>query len=206
MNTACSNRAALALEFIQRQRAQQYLGQTGGWQRRGRNADQFDFNGISPFPSRPPSSTSDYSMFETHPGSWSNSYANLGHYHSGPPSSGTRLSAKGKKAETDTQGNRSSSRVASRGVELERDDIQDDEPEGTLGGKDAELLLQLGEETSGQQISDTYARVEPNLRRQHSILPWVTRLRQTPNGLENSSSILRLVRWALGSVLGISSV
>ncbi|KAJ7923641.1 hypothetical protein B0H13DRAFT_1864786 [Mycena leptocephala] len=49
---------------------------------------------------------------------------------------------------------RSSSRVASCGVELERDDIQDDEPEGTLGGKDAELLLQLGEETSGQsQIS-----------------------------------------------------
>ncbi|KAJ7869348.1 hypothetical protein B0H13DRAFT_2557776 [Mycena leptocephala] len=56
------------------------------------NADQFDFNGISPVPSRPPSSTSDYSMFETHLGSWSNSYANLGHYHSGPPSSGMIIS------------------------------------------------------------------------------------------------------------------
>ncbi|KAJ7940026.1 hypothetical protein B0H13DRAFT_1850229 [Mycena leptocephala] len=52
------------------------------------NADQFDFNSISPFPSRPPSSASDYSMFETHTGSWSNPDASLGHYYSGPPYSG----------------------------------------------------------------------------------------------------------------------
>ncbi|KAJ6533605.1 hypothetical protein B0H19DRAFT_1383607 [Mycena capillaripes] len=49
-----------------------------------------------------------------------------------------RRPAKGKKAETNTQGKvsaarRSSSRVASRGVELERDDIQDDEHEETSG-------------------------------------------------------------------------
>ncbi|KAJ7925434.1 hypothetical protein B0H13DRAFT_2314433 [Mycena leptocephala] len=53
------------------------------------NADQSDFNNISPFPSRLPSSTSDYSMFETRTGSWSNPHAGLGHYYSGPPSGGS---------------------------------------------------------------------------------------------------------------------
>ncbi|KAJ6536393.1 hypothetical protein B0H19DRAFT_1079888 [Mycena capillaripes] len=43
---------------------------------------------VSPFPSHPPSSASDYSMFETHTGSWSNPDASLGHYYSGLPSSG----------------------------------------------------------------------------------------------------------------------
>ncbi|KAJ6533572.1 hypothetical protein B0H19DRAFT_444062 [Mycena capillaripes] len=60
------------------------------------NADQFDFNGISPFPSRPPSSASDYSMFETHPGCSSNSDANLGHSRSSPPSNGS-VQRRGKK-------------------------------------------------------------------------------------------------------------
>ncbi|KAJ6520814.1 hypothetical protein DFH09DRAFT_1331639 [Mycena vulgaris] len=50
------------------------------------NADQFDFSSISPFPSRPPSSASDYNMFETRTG---NPDASLGHYYSGPPSSGS---------------------------------------------------------------------------------------------------------------------
>ncbi|KAJ6581726.1 hypothetical protein B0H19DRAFT_1369986 [Mycena capillaripes] len=142
------------------------------------NADQFDFNGISPLSSSP---TLERERLHCS----SNSDANLGHSHSGPPSSGSEWElysdyqsnpsrpasaspfpgdfdwhddsevfqesasafapplasdlerpAKGKKAETNTQGKvsaarRSSSRVASRGVELERDDIQDDEHEGT---------------------------------------------------------------------------
>ncbi|KAJ7868340.1 hypothetical protein B0H14DRAFT_3585160 [Mycena olivaceomarginata] len=45
---------------------------------------------ISAVPSRPPSSASDYSMFEMHPDSWSNpDAASLGHHYSGPPSSGS---------------------------------------------------------------------------------------------------------------------
>ncbi|KAJ7440473.1 hypothetical protein B0H11DRAFT_2292867 [Mycena galericulata] len=53
------------------------------------DADQFEFNSISPFPSRPPSSASDYSMFETHASAWRNLDASLGRYSSGPPSSGS---------------------------------------------------------------------------------------------------------------------
>ncbi|KAJ7937686.1 hypothetical protein B0H13DRAFT_1852324 [Mycena leptocephala] len=64
--------------------------------------------------------------------------------------------SKGKKAETNTQGEasalrRSSSRVASRSVELEREDIQEDEHEGMQGGRKEGEALQMGEETSGQR-------------------------------------------------------
>ncbi|KAJ7926846.1 hypothetical protein B0H13DRAFT_2313099 [Mycena leptocephala] len=61
-----------------------------------------------------------------------------------------RRPSKGKKAETNTQGKlnakqasalrRSSSRVASRSVELEREDIQEDEHEGMQGEKEGEAL------------------------------------------------------------------
>jgi hypothetical protein len=57
----------------------------------------------------------------------------------------------------------SSSRVASRDVEVERDDIQEDEHEGMQGAKEDEVL-QLGEETSGQvreltlRSSSTYSK------------------------------------------------
>ncbi|KAJ7911286.1 hypothetical protein B0H13DRAFT_2328505 [Mycena leptocephala] len=66
-----------------------------------------------------------------------------------------RRPAKGEKAETNTQGKasavrRSSSRVASRDVEVEREDIQEDEHEGMQGAKEDEVL-QLGKETSGQR-------------------------------------------------------
>ncbi|KAJ7917249.1 hypothetical protein B0H13DRAFT_1870428 [Mycena leptocephala] len=76
-----------------------------------------------------------------------------------------QASSEGEKAETNTQGKasavrRSSSRVASRDVEVEREDIQEDEHEGMQGTKEDEVL-QLGKETSGQQISDTYALVTP---------------------------------------------
>ncbi|KAJ6552465.1 hypothetical protein DFH09DRAFT_1280954 [Mycena vulgaris] len=56
------------------------------------NADQFDFSSIPPFPSRPPSSASDYNMFETGTG---NPDASLGHYYSGPPSSGSWQAQRG---------------------------------------------------------------------------------------------------------------
>ncbi|KAJ7926457.1 hypothetical protein B0H13DRAFT_1862291 [Mycena leptocephala] len=71
-----------------------------------------------------------------------------------------RRPSKGKKAEKNTQGKlntkqasalrRSSSRVASRSVELEREGIQEDEHESMQGGKEGEAL-QMGEETSGQR-------------------------------------------------------
>ncbi|KAJ7847282.1 hypothetical protein B0H13DRAFT_1907358 [Mycena leptocephala] len=98
-----------------------------------------------------------------------------------------RRPSKGKTAKTNTQGKLNAKQASA---------LREDEHEGMQGEE-----LQMGDETSGQQISDTYAPIEPNLHRQHSTLPRATRFRQTPNPKRRKAGD-PLAGWAIELVPG----